>query len=177
MRRLRRSKTAYGKPLEADVAKRTARVVGPIERKLASIDRRITDEERELERDRAEKSRAAGYSAIDVGASVLGTILGGGKRSVGTGVRSGARAYGRIRRADEDIKESEEKIAAWTRERDALRAERESELSAARAQAVRVGRGPGDDPPAGQPVRRPRRRVVCALELTPWRVFRMARME
>lgn len=129
------------KALDTDVAKRTARVVGPIDRKLGSLDRRIAEEGRELERDRAEKSRAAGYSAIDVGASVLGTILGGGKRSVGTGVRSGARAYGRIRRADEDIKESEEKIAAWTRERDALRAEREAELSAARAQAAASAAG------------------------------------
>ncbi|MFN2386850.1 MAG: ATP-binding protein [Thermoanaerobaculia bacterium] len=120
---------------EAEAARRAAKVLGPLDRKIESLDRRIAEEERELARDRAEKSRAAGYSAIDVGASVLGTILGGGKRSVGTGVRAGGRAYGRIRKAEENIKESEEKIAAWTRDRDALRAEREGERSASRAES------------------------------------------
>jgi hypothetical protein len=129
------------KAVEADVARRAAKVLGPLDRKIESLERRIAEEERELARDRAEKSRAAGYSAIDVGASVLGTILGGGKRSVGTGVRAGGRAYGRIRKAEENIKESEEKIAAWTRERDALRADREGDLSASRAQGAAAGAG------------------------------------
>jgi len=117
---------------EAEIEKRTAKAAAPLTRKIESLDRKIAEEARELDRDRAEKSRAAGYSAIDVGASVLGTILGGGRRSVGTGVRAGGRAYGRIRRADEDIKESEEKIAIWTKERDEMVAQREAARAASR---------------------------------------------
>ena len=96
------------------------KIRGPRERRIATLERQIAEETRELERDRAEQTRAATYSAIDVGASVLGTLFGGGRRSVGTAGRAGGRAYGRIQRAAEDVKESEEKIAAWTRERDAL---------------------------------------------------------
>jgi hypothetical protein len=120
------------KAADAEIEKRAAKLGGPVTRKIESLDRRIAEEQRELERDRAEKNRAAGYSAIDVGASVLSTILGGGRRSVGTGVRAGGRAYGRIRRAGENIKESEEKIAAWTQERGALVAEREAAIAAVR---------------------------------------------
>jgi len=120
------------KAVAAEIEKRASKVEGPLARRIQTLERQIATETRELERDRAEKGRATAYSAIDVGASVLGTILGGGKRSVGTGVRAGGRAYGRIRRAEESIKESETTIAAWTQERDALLAERESELAAAR---------------------------------------------
>jgi hypothetical protein len=120
------------KSADAEIEKRAAKLAAPLARKIESLERRIAEEQRELERDRAEKTRAAGYSAIDVGASVLSTILGGGRRSVGTGVRAGGRAYGRIRRADENIKESEEKIAAWSQERDSLVAERESAAASIR---------------------------------------------
>jgi DNA helicase HerA-like ATPase len=118
--------------LAAEADKRLARLRGPRERRLAALERRIADETRELERDRAEKARAATYSAIDVGASVLGTLFGGGRRSIGTAGRAGGRALGRIQRAAEDVKESEEKIAAWSKERDALRAEMESDSVAER---------------------------------------------
>ncbi|HEY7574620.1 MAG TPA: hypothetical protein VIB08_05615, partial [Thermoanaerobaculia bacterium] len=116
--------------VEAQAGQCSGRLRTPKERRIATLERQIADETRELERDRAEKSRATAYSAIDVGAGILGAILGGGKRSASSTVRSGGRAYGRIQRAEEDIKESEEKIAAWTRERDDLRAEIESGASA-----------------------------------------------
>jgi hypothetical protein len=119
--------------LEAEAGKREEKIRSPRERRAATLERQIAAETRELERDRAEKARAATYSAIDVGASILGTLLGGGKRSVGTAGRAGGRAYGRIQRAAESVKESEEKIAAWTREREALLAEIESEAAAERA--------------------------------------------
>ena len=66
------------------------------------------------------------------GASVLETVLGRGRRSVGTGVCAGGRAFGRIRRAEENIKGSEAKIAVWSQERGALAAEPEAELAAVR---------------------------------------------
>ncbi len=119
--------------VEAQAGQSSGKLRAPTERRIATLERQIAAETRELERDRAEKSRAATYSAIDVGAGILGAILGGGKRSASSTVRSGGRAYGRIQRAEEDIKESEEKIAAWTRERDDLRAELENGTSAEHA--------------------------------------------
>ena len=118
--------------LDAEAARRLDEIRKPRERRLATLERQIAEESRELERDRAEKTRATTYSVIDVGASVLGTILGGGRRSAGAAGRAGGRAYGRIQRAEEDVRESEEKIAAWTRERDALRADLDSGLAAVR---------------------------------------------
>ncbi len=108
---------------DAEAGRGSEKIRGPRERRIATLERQIAEETRELERDRAEQTRATTYSAIDVGASVLGTIFGGGKRSLGTAGRAGGRAYGRIQRAAEGVKESEEKIAAWTRERDALKEE------------------------------------------------------
>jgi hypothetical protein len=118
--------------LGAEAQKRSAKTRGPAARKIETLERRIAEEARELERDRGELSRAKTYSAIDVGASILGTVLGGGKRSVGTAGRAGGRAYGRIQRASEGVKESEQKIAEWTSERDALRSQLEAELAAVR---------------------------------------------
>src|SRR5678816_124 len=86
-------------------------------RRAVALERRISDETRELERDRAESARSKTYSAIDVGASILTTILGGRKSSMGSAGRAGARAYGRIQRSAEAVKESEQKIADWTAER------------------------------------------------------------
>jgi hypothetical protein len=109
--------------VDAEVEKRAAKIRAPLTRKLESLERRIQGETRELERDRAEATRSKTYSAIDVGASILTTILGGRRSSVGSAGRAGARAYGRIQRSAEAIKESEQKIADWTEERDALEAE------------------------------------------------------
>jgi DNA helicase HerA-like ATPase len=119
--------------LEAEAGKRLVKIRGPRERRIATLERQIAEETRELERDRAEKARATTYSVIDVGASVLGTLFGGGKRSIGSAGRAGGRAYGRIQRAAEGVKESEEKIADWTRERDALGSEIESEVATERS--------------------------------------------
>jgi len=133
--------------IDAEVAKRTEKTRGPLARKLESLERRISDETRELERDRAESARSKTYSAIDVGASILTTILGGRKSSMGSAGRAGARAYGRIQRSAEAVKESEQKIADWTAERDAVKAdieraeagERERlEAEAGRREEVRV---------------------------------------
>jgi hypothetical protein len=118
---------------EAEGQRRVEKIRGPRRRRIATLERQIAEQGRELERDRSEKTRAATYSAIDVGASVLGTLLGGGRRSIGSAGRAGGRAYGRIQRAAESVKESEEKIAAWTRERDALASEIESEAAAERS--------------------------------------------
>ena len=61
--------------------------------------------------------------------------------------RAGARAYGRIQRSAENVKESEKKIAEWTAERDALAAEVEEsavsergrlEAEAARRESIRL---------------------------------------
>jgi hypothetical protein len=109
--------------VEAEVEKRAAKIRSPLTRKLESLERQIQAETRELDRDRAEATRSKTYSAIDVGASILTTILGGRRSSVGSAGRAGARAYGRIQRSAEAIKESEQKIADWTAERDALEAE------------------------------------------------------
>jgi hypothetical protein len=68
-----------------------------------------------------------------VGASILTTILGGRPSSMGSAGRAGARAYGRIQRSAENVKESEKKIADWTAERDSLKAEMESAEAAERA--------------------------------------------
>jgi hypothetical protein len=106
--------------IEMEVEKRTAKVRGPLARRLEALDRRIEEETRDLERDRAEATRSKTYSAIDVGASILTTVLGGRRSSVGSAGRAGARAYGRIKRSAEAIKESERKIADWKAERDAL---------------------------------------------------------
>jgi hypothetical protein len=119
--------------VDAEATRRLSKVRAPRERRIAALERQIAAESRELDQDRAEEKRAATYSAIDVGAGILGTILGGGKRSAGSTVRAGGRAYGRIQRAAEDVKESEEKIAAWTRERDELKSEIEQETAAERA--------------------------------------------
>ena len=120
--------------IDAEVAKRTAKTRGPLARKLESLERRISEETRELERDRAESARSKTYSAIDVGASILTTILGGRKSSMGSAGRAGARAYGRIQRSAEAVKESEQKIADWTAERDAVKAEVEKAEAATREQ-------------------------------------------
>jgi DNA helicase HerA-like ATPase len=109
--------------IDSEVERRTAKTRGPLLRKLESLERRIEEETRELERDRAESARSKTYSAIDVGASILTTILGGRRSSMGSAGRAGARAYGRIQRSAENVKESEKKIADWTAERDALKAE------------------------------------------------------
>jgi hypothetical protein len=127
--------------VDAEVEKRAAKIRGPLTRKLESLERRIQEETRELERDRAEATRSKTYSAIDVGASILTTILGGRRSSVGSAGRAGARAYGRIQRSAEAIKESEQKIADWAAERDALEAEIQKVAAAERerveAQAAR----------------------------------------
>ena len=133
--------------IDAEVEKRTVKSRGPLSRKLESLERHIEDETRELERDRAESARSKTYSAIDVGASILTTILGGRKSSMGSAGRAGARAYGRIQRSAENVKESEKKIADWTAERDSLKAELERaeagersrvEAEAGRREEVRV---------------------------------------
>jgi len=128
--------------VEAEAKRRLSKLRGPRERRVAVLERQIAAETRELEQDRAEEKRAATYSAIDVGAGILGTILSGGKRSAGSTVRAGGRAYGRIQRAAEDVKESEEKIAAWTRERDALKSEIEQEPAAERARLEQAAAKP-----------------------------------
>jgi hypothetical protein len=133
--------------VEAEVEKRTGKIRGPLLRKIESLERHIEEETRELERDRAESARSKTYSAIDVGASILTTILGGRKGSIGAAGRAGARGYGRIQRAAENVKESEKKIADWTAERDSLKAELERaeagersrvEAEAGRREEVRV---------------------------------------
>ena len=133
--------------VEAEAEKRAAKARGPLTRKLDALERRIAEETRELERDRAESTRSKTYSAIDVGASILTSVLGGRKSSMGSAGRAGARAYGRIQRSAENVKESEKKIAEWTAERDALAAEVEAsaaaergrvESEAARREAVRL---------------------------------------
>jgi len=133
--------------IQAEAEKRVAKVRGPLSRKLDALERRIDAETRELERDRAESTRSKTYSAIDVGASILTSVLGGRKSSMGSAGRAGARAYGRIQRSAENVKESEKKIAEWTSERDALAAQVEStaaaergrvETEAARREAVRL---------------------------------------
>ncbi len=122
--------------VNAEAGRSAEKIRAPRERRLATLDRQIAEESRELERDRAEQTRAATYSGIDVIAGVLGTLLGGGRRSAGSTVRAGGRAYGRIQRAAEDVRESEEKIAQWRRERDDLKAELESEAAAERARVA-----------------------------------------
>jgi hypothetical protein len=116
----------------AEIEKRAAKIRGPLQRKLDSLQRRIDEESRELERDRAEATRSKTYSAIDVGASILTTVLGGRRSTLGSAGRAGARAYGRIQRSAENIKESEKKIADWTAERDSLAAELERATAAER---------------------------------------------
>ncbi|HEX9149741.1 MAG TPA: hypothetical protein VF958_11325, partial [Thermoanaerobaculia bacterium] len=111
--------------IESEVVKRTEKSRGPLARKLESLERKIEEENRELERDRAESARSKTYSAIDVGASILTSVLGGRRSSIGSAGRAGARAYGRIQRTAENVKESEKRIAEWTSERDALSAELE----------------------------------------------------
>jgi hypothetical protein len=133
--------------VDAEVEKRTGRARAPLSRKLEALDRRVEAEKAELERDRAESTRSKTYSAIDVGASILTTVLGGRRSSMGSAGRAGARAYGRIQKAAENIKESEKKIADWTAEREALAAELERatsserqkvEAEAARRERIRV---------------------------------------
>jgi hypothetical protein len=133
--------------IESEIEKRTSKLRGPLSRRLESLDRKIEAETRELERDRAESARSKTYSAIDVGASILTSVLGGRRSSIGSAGRAGARAYGRIQRSAENIKESEKKIADWTAERDSLAAELERSTAterervaaeAARRERVRV---------------------------------------
>lgn len=133
--------------VKAEAEKRAAKARGPLVRRLEGLERRIDAETRELERDRAESTRSKTYSAIDVGASILTSVLGGRKSSMGSAGRAGARAYGRIQRSAENVKESEKKIAEWTAEKDALAAEVETsaaaergrvEAEAARREAVRL---------------------------------------
>ena len=118
--------------VDAEIQKRTAKASGPLSRKIEALDRRIEAEKQELERDRAESTRSKTYSAIDVGASILTSVLGGRRSSVGSAGRAGARAYGRIQRAAENIKESEKKIADWASEREALAADLERATSSER---------------------------------------------
>jgi hypothetical protein len=118
--------------VEAELAKRTEKIRAPLSRKVESLERRIDEETRELERDRAEAARSKTYSAIDVGASILTTVLGGRRSSIGSAGRAGARAYGRIQRTSENVKESEKKIADWSAERDSLSAELERATAAER---------------------------------------------
>jgi len=133
--------------IESETEKRTSKVGGPLLRKIEALDRKIEAETRELERDRAESTRSKTYSAIDVGASILTTVLGGRRSSIGSAGRAGARAYGRIQRSAENIKESEKKIADWTTERDSYAAELERSTAterervaaeAARRERIRV---------------------------------------
>jgi hypothetical protein len=119
--------------IDAEVEKRAAKARGPLLRKIETLERRIEEESRELERDRAESARSKTYSAIDVGASILTTILGGRKSSMGSAGRAGARAYGRIQRSAENVQESEKKIADWTAERDSLKADLERAEAAERS--------------------------------------------
>jgi DNA helicase HerA-like ATPase len=118
--------------IDSELAKRTEKIRAPLSRKLDSLRRRIEEETRELERDRAEATRSKTYSAIDVGASILTSVLGGRRSSLGSAGRAGARAYGRIQRTAENVKESEKKIAEWTAERDSLTAELERATAAER---------------------------------------------
>jgi hypothetical protein len=121
-----------GSGVEAELAKRTEKIRAPLSRKLESLERKIQEETRELERDRAEATRSKTYSAIDVGASILTSVLGGRRGSLGSAGRAGARAYGRIQRSAENIKESEKKIGEWTAERESLTAELERATAAER---------------------------------------------
>jgi hypothetical protein len=133
--------------IESEIEKRTSKVRGPLARKIEALDRKIEAETRELERDRAESTRSKTYSAIDVGASILTTVLGGRRSSIGSAGRAGARAYGRIQRSAENIKESEKKIADWTTERDSYAAELERSTATERERV------------AGEAARRERLRV------------------
>ncbi|HEV8610836.1 MAG TPA: hypothetical protein VGS98_12320 [Thermoanaerobaculia bacterium] len=127
--------------IDAELAKRTEKIRAPLSRKLDSLQRRIDEEMRELERDRAEATRSKTYSAIDVGSSILTSVLGGRRSSLGSAGRAGARAYGRIQRSAENVKESEKKIADWTAERDSLSAELERATAAERERlAAEAGR-------------------------------------
>ncbi|MDQ5871834.1 MAG: hypothetical protein M3547_06460, partial [Acidobacteriota bacterium] len=80
--------------IEAEAEKRAVKARGPLSRKLEALEHRIDAETRELERDRAESARSKTYSAIDVGASILTSVLGGRRSSMGSAGRAGARAYG-----------------------------------------------------------------------------------
>jgi hypothetical protein len=125
--------------IESEIEKRTSRLRGPLARKIESLDRKIEAETRELERDRADSARSKTYSAIDVGASILTTVLGGRRSSIGSAGRAGARAYGRIQKSAENIKESEKKIADWTTERDSAVAELEQVTAGERERVAAEG--------------------------------------
>jgi hypothetical protein len=109
--------------VEAEVEKRTSKVRTPLEQRLKSLERHIVEEEAELKRDRSEATRSTAYSLIDVLGSVATAVLGRRRGSIGTAARAGARGYGRIQRSADAIKESEDKIKAWTAERDAVKAD------------------------------------------------------
>ena len=124
----------------AEADERLRKIRGPRERRVETLERQIAEEARELERDRAERRERATATASSTWARAsserCSAEASGPSAARG---RAGGRAYGRIQRAAEGVKESEEKIADWTKEADALRAEIENE-TARRAGGAR-GRG------------------------------------
>jgi hypothetical protein len=93
--------------------------------KLAALEERIHRARAAVAREREQASHAKLSTAIDVGAGILGALLGGRKTGLGrlaTGARSAGRAYGQaqdVGRAEDSLERLEEQLRALQSELDA----------------------------------------------------------
>jgi hypothetical protein len=120
------------------------------ESRLRRIDEKLAREQLELERDQddlAARERQSKLTvASGVGEALLGTLLGGRRRSLGGALRKGAstaKQYSEKQRmagrAKADVEESEQAIAALRAERERLEAELAAELERLRGEAAADG--------------------------------------
>jgi hypothetical protein len=112
--------------------------------KLGRIEEQLRRSEQKIDRERAQAQNLTTSSVLTVGGSLLGALLGGGRRSSSALRRAGtaARDLGRVSKERADVANAEADANAVREQHDALQAELESEVTALTAQyepdAIRI---------------------------------------
>lgn len=99
------------------------------EKKLFALDEKIRKAEQALEREKSQAKQQTLDTAISVGASIFGVLLGGGKRSVGSGLARAGRSATRVSRQNSDVARSKETYAHYLSQREALEQEMLEEVA------------------------------------------------
>ena len=134
----------------ADSSKAVTTLRARYETRLRRLDDKLAREQLELERDQddlaARERQSTLTVASGVGEALLGTLLGGRRRSLGGALRKGAstaKQYSEKQRmagrAKADVEESEQAIAALRAERERLEAELAAELERLQGDAAAGG--------------------------------------
>ena len=88
--------------------------------KIATLQDRLMRSQQAVERERQESQASTMSAAIDVGASVLGAMFGGRRRSMATAARTAVRGAGRYNKESGDVARAEETAQAIAAQLDDL---------------------------------------------------------